>query len=168
MKSFIQGPLSLYLIAFSYNADMHICLHPLYIAELTGSPYFICHVLCICFIVVLFLGGKSVWMSFSFFSGSKPYIMALFTYFWLLLPVIIAAPCYHCCSLLSFISVANQKHVCFKFPSIQNDLTVWLHLLVDASLTASSANLNWILIRICCSKKGMMFSCVLCLIILLE
>ena len=30
-----------------------------------------------------------VWMSFSFFSGSKPYIMASFTYFWLLLPAIV-------------------------------------------------------------------------------
>ena len=36
-----------------------------------------------CFLVV------RVWMSFSFFSGSKPYIMASFTYFWLLLPAII-------------------------------------------------------------------------------
>ena len=88
---FIRGPLSSYLTSFSYNADMHICLqvHLLQIVELTGSPYFICHVLCIHFIVVPFLGGKSVWMSFSFFSGSKPYIMALFTYFWLLLPAIV-------------------------------------------------------------------------------
>ena len=94
-------------------------------------------------------------MSFSFFSGSKH----IGIYNGVVYLLLVAAPCYHL-SLL-------QSKTCL-LQSIQNDLTVWLHLLVDASLTTSSANLNWIPIRICCSKKGMTFSCVLYLIISLE